>query len=186
MQKRLFLAINLPNEIKVKLTDLVKKLDKANINEPIKWVEDDNFHLTLHFLGSTPTEKFDSLDNAMEPMVASFPTLNFELSNSINTFPNLHEPKVIFIDIKDLNDGKALALQKQIGQALEILEFEIDPRPFRLHLTLGRVKSKTTFKVPDLQFPISNFRVDTIDLMESNLTSSGPIYTILKQYKLKA
>ncbi len=186
MQKRLFLAINLPKEIKDELADLVKKLDKANINKPIKWVEDDNFHLTLHFLGSTPTEKLDSLDNAIESIVAGFSTLNFKLSNSVDAFPNLHEPKVIFLNIKELNDDKALALQKQMGQALEILEFEIDPRPFRLHLTLGRVKSQIAIQIPSFQFPVSNFQVDTIDLMESNLTSDGPLYTILKQYKLKA
>lgn len=186
MQKRLFLAINLPKEIKDQLADLVKKLDMANKNKPIKWVEDDNFHLTLHFLGSTPIEKLDSIDSTIEPIVASFPTLNFQLSDSINAFPDLNEPKVIFLDMKELNDGKTLALQKQIGKALEILEFEIDPRPFRLHLTLGRVKSKTSFQIPKIEVPSSKFQVSSMDLMESELTSNGPVYTILKQYHLKA
>jgi 2'-5' RNA ligase len=185
MQKRLFLAINLPNEMKEQLADLVKKLDKANKNKPIKWVENENFHLTLHFLGSTPAEKLDSIDKAIEPIVANFPILNFQLSNSIDAFPNLIEPKIIFLDMKELNDGKTLELQKQIGQTLKILEFEIDPRPFRLHLTLGRVKSKTSFQIPKIEVSSSKFQISSMDLMESNLTSSGPVYTILKQYKLK-
>lgn len=186
MEKRLFLAINLPNEIKKQLIDLVLKLQKNNKNKPIKWVENDNFHLTLHFLGSTPAEKLDLIDKAIEPIVASFPILNFQLSNTINAFPNLNDPRVIFLDIKELNESKALALQKQIGKTLELLEFEIDPRPFRLHLTLGRVKSKTSVNIPELIIKNMEFRISTIDLMESNLTPSGPIYTILKQYSLKA
>ncbi|MBN1325938.1 RNA 2',3'-cyclic phosphodiesterase [Candidatus Falkowbacteria bacterium] len=186
MQKRLFLAVNLPNEIKEELADLINKLDKANKNKPIKWVENDNFHLTLHFFGSTPIEKLNSIDAAIKPIVASFPTLNFELSNSINAFPDLNNPKVIFLEMKELDDNKIIALQREIGKALEILEFEIDPRPFRLHLTLGRVKSKINLQIPNFQFPISNFKITSIDLMESELTSNGPIYTILKQYKLKS
>ncbi|MDD5341202.1 MAG: RNA 2',3'-cyclic phosphodiesterase [Patescibacteria group bacterium] len=186
MQKRLFLAINLPKEIKDELVNLVKKLDKANKNKPIKWVEDENFHLTLHFLGSTLAEKLDSIDRAIEPIVANFPTLNFQLSNSVDAFPNLIEPKVIFLEMKEMSDGKTLALQKQIGKILELLEFEIDPRPFRLHLTLGRVKSKTSIQIPNFIIHNSEFAIQSIDLMESELTSNGPIYTILKQYQLKS
>ena len=185
MPKRLFLALNLPKEIRNELTDLVKKLDQANKNKPIKWVENDNFHLTLHFLGSLPIEKLDSIDNAILPMVARFPILNFQLSNSINAFPNLNDPKVIFLEMKELNDGQTIALQKQIGKALELLEFEIDPRPFRLHLTLGRVKSKTTIQIPEIRVPSSKLQVSSVDLMESNLTPAGPLYTTLKQYNLK-
>jgi 2'-5' RNA ligase len=186
MQKRLFLAINLPKEIKDQLAELVKKLDKANKNKPIKWVENENFHLTLHFLGSTPVEKLDSIDAAIGPIVAKYPTLNFSLSDKINAFPNLNEPKVIFLEMNELNDSKTIALQKEIGKALELLEFEIDPRPFKLHLTLGRVKFETNFQIPKIRVPSSEFQVSSIDLMESNLTPTGPIYMILKQYKLKS
>jgi 2'-5' RNA ligase len=194
MTKRLSLAINLPSEIKAQLTDLVLKLYKANKNKSIKWVANENFHLTLHFLGDVPEEKISDINQTLEPIVNNFPTLNFSLSSSINAFPDLNNPKVIFLEMKELNDGKTIQLQREIGKSLSKMDFEIDYRPFKLHLTLGRVKFKTNIQIPrlgfagrsrtNLQFPISNFHVNSIDLMESNLIPTGPIYTCLKQYKL--
>jgi len=184
MTKRLFLAINLPPKIKVELSDLVLKLQKNNKNKPVKWVEKDNFHLTLHFLGDTPKEKIQTINQALEQIVADFKTLNFQLSDSIDAFPNLAEPKVIFLDMKELNDGMTIKLQKALGQALSKLDFEIDPRPFRLHLTLGRVKLKATINIPNFSIQLSDFRIQSIDLMASELTPAGPIYSIIKSYPL--
>ncbi|MCX6746335.1 MAG: RNA 2',3'-cyclic phosphodiesterase [Candidatus Parcubacteria bacterium] len=196
MTKRLFLAINLPLEIKARLADLVLKLQKSNKNKPIKWVGEDNFHLTLHFLGDVPEEKISEINQYLEPIINNFPTLNFSLSNSISAFPDLNNPKVIFLDMLELNDGQTIKLQKETGQALERLGFEIDTRPFRLHLTLGRVKFKTSLQIPNFSFPAfalqasagrqnSEFIIHSIDLMESNLTPSGPIYNMVKQYKFQ-
>jgi 2'-5' RNA ligase len=184
MNQRLFLAINLPQQIKDQLFDLVLKLQKTNKNKPIKWVEKDNFHLTLHFLGDIPEEKIQEITQALKPIVADFKTLNFQLLNSISAFPNLKDPKVIFLEMKELNDGQTVKLQKQIGEALTKLGYIIDNRPFRLHLTLGRIKLKTSVQIPNFQLPIANFLINSIDLMESYLTPTGPIYKIIKQYNL--
>ncbi|MBD3359893.1 MAG: RNA 2',3'-cyclic phosphodiesterase [Candidatus Buchananbacteria bacterium] len=184
MTKRLFLAINIPPVIKNQLTELILKLQKNNKNKPIKWVAPKNLHLTLHFLGSVPEQKIPAINRAIEPIVAKFPILNFALSNSINSFPDLNNPKVIFLEIKELNDGQTIKLQKKIGESLAQLGFKIDKRPFHLHLTLGRVKFKTTVQIPNLQYPNSNFQIDSIDLMESQITLQGPIYSIIKQYNL--
>jgi len=185
MTKRLFLAINLPQEIKEQLSDLILKLQKANKNKPIKWVEKENFHLTLHFLGSVSAEKIENINSALEPIVVRYPILNFQLSERIDGFPNLQNPKVIFLEMKELNDNKTIKLQRKIGEALKRLGFEIDTRPFRLHLTLGRVKFKTSLQIPNLQFPVSNFQIQSIDLMESELTPSSPVYNLVKAYNLK-
>ncbi len=184
MTKRLFLAINLPIEIKDELFNLVLKLQKANKNKPIKWVAKDNFHLTLHFLGPIPEENIEAINQALKPIIAEFSTLKFRLSNAIDAFPDLNNPKVIFLEMKELNNGQTIELQRKTGKALEWLGFKIDKRPFRLHLTLGRVKFKTSVQIPKFSFQLSEFSIQTIDLMESNLTSQGPIYSIVKQYKL--
>ena len=185
MIKRLFIAVNLPLAIKEQLHELVLKLQKDNKNKPVKWVEKENFHLTLHFLGSVPEEKIKTINQDIEPIVANFQTLNFQLSNAINAFPDLNNPKVVFLEMKELNDGKTVKLQKEIGQALLRLGFEIDYRPFKLHLTLGRIKFKTSIAIPKFSFQASKFRIQSIDLMSSELTSSGPIYSIVKTYNLK-
>lgn len=184
MNKRLFIAINLPQEIKEILFNLVLKLQKANKNKPIKWVTKDNFHLTLHFLGSVSEEKINEINQALEQIISGFPVLNFQLSDAINAFPDLNNPRVIFLKMKELNNGKTIKLQKEIGEALEGLGFEIDKRPFRLHLTLGRVKFKTSLQIPNFIIQSSEFKIPSVDLMASTLTSEGPIYKIEKQYFL--
>jgi 2'-5' RNA ligase len=186
MTKRLFLALNLPAEIKAKLANLIIKLQKGNKNKPIKWVTDDNFHLTLHFLGDTKEERIPELIQKLEPIISGYQILNFQLSSKIDAFPNLADPKVIFLELKELNDGQTLKLQKQTGQALAELGWEINSRPFRLHLTLGRVKFKTTIQIPDFNLNISDFQVKTIDLMASQLTPNGPIYSVISSYLLKS
>src|SRR4030042_2375034 len=155
MTKRLFLAINLPKEIKDQLAALIIKLQKNNKNKPIKWVENENFHLTLHFLGDTVEEKIPLINQSLIPIISNFKTLNFQLSNSVDAFPDTINPKNIFLEMKELNDGKTIKLRKEIGEALEKLGFEIDYRPFRLHLTLGRVKFKTSLHLPNVPFPAS-------------------------------
>lgn len=184
MNKRLFIAINLPKEIKDQLFNLVLELIKANKNKPIKWVEQDNFHLTLHFLGSVPEEKISLINDALEPIAAKFPSLKFRLAPVISAFPDINDPKIIFLEMKELNDGKTIRLHKEIGEKLKNSGYEIDYRPFRLHLTLGRVKFPTVIKIPNFTIPNSEFLIQSIDLMSSELTPVGPIYSKISQYSL--
>jgi 2'-5' RNA ligase len=184
MTKRLFLAINIPPTIKNQLAELILKLQKNNKNKPIKWVSPKNLHLTLHFLGPVPEQKIPDINQAVEPIVAKFPILKFSLTNDINAFPDLNNPKVIFLEIKRLNDGQTIKLQEKIGESLAQSGFKINKKPFRLHLTLGRVKFKTAIQIPNLQYPITDFQINSIDLMESNLSPQGPTYSIIKQYNL--
>ncbi len=184
MTKRLFLAINLPTTIKKQLAELILNLQKNNKNKPIKWVEPQNLHVTLHFLGSVPEQKIPEINQALAPIIANFPILNFALSDTINAFPDLNNPKVIFLEIKELNDGKIIKLHKKTDEGLAQLGFKMDKKPFRLHLTLGRVKFKTSIKIPDFKLPDSNFQINSIDLMESQLSPQGPTYSIIKQHNL--
>lgn len=184
MNKRLFLAINLPLNIKNELADLVVKLHQDNKNKTIKWVEENNFHLTLHFLGDTTEEKIKQINQALQPITEKFNPLNYQLANKISAFPNLQEPKVIFLEMKELNNGQTFELHKQIGEGLESLGFTIDKRPFRLHLTLGRVKFKTSLQIPDFVLKVTNFSVNSIDLMASQLSPTGPKYTKITTFNL--
>lgn len=191
MPKRLFIALNLPDEVKRQLQRLVSNLHQANKNKPIKWVEEDNFHLTLHFLGEVDEKEIDKINQNLEPIITKYSALKFEITENISGFPDLFNPKVIFLQIKELNDGQAIRLQKEIGEALKKLNFEVDPRPFRLHITLGRVKFKTSVKIP--KFPAftlqtttgRQFQINSIDLMASTLTPAGPIYEIVNQLPLQ-
>lgn len=182
--KRVFIALNLPEQIKEELFDLVLKLQKSNKNKPIKWVEKENFHLTLHFLADIAEEKIEDINTALKNTISNFQSLNFSLSNSIDAFPDLYNPRVIYLKINELDQGKIFQLQKQIGDSLLNKGFEISLKPFRLHLTIGRVKAKCQIKIPGFELQGSDFSISSVELMESKLTGSGPIYSIINSYKL--
>lgn len=184
MTKRLFLAINVPEDLKAELFELVRKCAKHNKNKPIKWVEQDNFHITLHFLGAVPEQQFEAIDAALEPIVKKFPALRFKIGENIDAFPDLTNPRVIYLELKEIGDGMTQTLHAHMGNALKSLGFEIDNRRFRMHITLGRVKNKTAVRIPNIEIPAYEFEALQIDLMESQLTSQGSLYTIFKNYFL--
>jgi len=183
MTKRLFIAINLPEQIKEELSNLLLNLYEINQNKSIKWVSKENLHLTLHFLGDTAEENIPILNQSLKPIIKKFTTLNFKFSNTINAFPSLNYPKIIFVEIEEKNNH-IYQLHEKTSEALKKLNYPIDKKAFRLHLTLGRVKLETKVKIPEWQPEISNFQVNTINLMGSQLTPQGPIYTIISQYNL--
>ena len=91
-----------------------------------------------------------------------------------------------------LVDGKAIltSFQKQIETQLEKIGFQPEDRPFHPHLTLGRMKSSRgkeelvgrMEKHREEEF--GDFQVERMILFKSDLTPSGPIYTLLKELKL--
>jgi len=185
MIKRLFLALNLPKNIISELEPILIKLQKANKNKPIKWVEPQNLHLTLHFLGNVAEEKIEAIKQSLEPIISQFESLNYQVTTEIEAFPDLQNPRVIFLKLIELNEQQTQKLQKAIGIELEKIGFDLDKRLFRLHLTLGRVKFKTSISIPNFIIHNSEFRINSVDLMESQLNQQGPIYQIIRQFNLK-
>ncbi len=82
------------------------------------------------------------------------------------------------------------ALQKEVESSLETIGFEPEDRPFRPHLTLGRVKSsrgkEELIRIVEKyrEEEIGTFQVEKIVLFKSDLTPTGPIYTPLREIKL--
>jgi len=185
MKKRLFIALNLPIAIKAEIFKLIENLTTKNQNQPIKWVTQENIHLTLHFLGDTEENKMEEINSKLENLIANFPPLNFELLAEVDAFPNLKEPQDIFLKINEIGGNHIFSLHKKIGAALLNLGFQIDLRPFQLHLTLGRNKNHAYFQtIKNINFQPNQFQADSVDLMASTLTPQGPIYNIIKKYHL--
>jgi len=82
-KKRLFIALNLPQNIKDEITDLIKKLAKLNKGANIKWVSLKNMHLTLHFLGYVDKELEEQVKLAMQGFQGKFGQLQFELGKKL-------------------------------------------------------------------------------------------------------
>ncbi len=168
---RTFIAINLPEKIKDKISETTKEfLDKG-----IKKVRKQNLHLTLKFLGDVDEKKLEEIKQTLKTVNY----VKFEISlKNIGFFPNKEFIKVVWIGIEKRRN-EVIGLQKQIDQKLEKCGFrpEINYEP---HLTIARVKSikdKKEFldKIKEIKFK-DNFSVSKFELMESNLSPSGPVY----------
>ncbi len=179
MKKRLFIAINLPDKIKEQLADWLKDFIKLNQSQPIKWVRPEGLHITLHFLGYLDEEKTSAVREMLKRVINDFQKTELTFYQ-LDAFPNLRQPRVIIIKGKEnkiITDSQAA-----IGVELKKLNIETDNRPWQPHLTLGRAKEPTTVKTKEIQ-PFS-FAVESIELMESHLSSAGANYEILESYLL--
>jgi len=182
-QKRLFMALNLPPEIKEKLAIFLE--DLARQNRGVRWANSEGLHLTLHFLGYLDEGKTEEVKNMMAGLAGRLGEMKFCLKR-LDAFPNLDQPRIIFLEAKQIGDQSVFDLQEMLGLELIKLGIDIDDRPWRSHLTLGRVK------MPNLNLKLSqnleilplDFSVFSFELMESELTPAGAIYKEVASFKL--
>ena len=184
--KRLFIAIELPASIKSHLENYQRELKKTGAD--VKWVEPQNIHLTLKFLGKTKTDQIPKIVDILKRLAASQKHVPVSL-NQLGFFPEKKSPRVLWAGLND----KTKTLEKIalfLEEALAPLGFEKETRAFQSHTTLARVRSSQNIlalieKINELDenFKIADFFIDNITLFESELTPHGPIYSIIHQVK---
>jgi 2'-5' RNA ligase len=171
----------------------IEKSFKSECSGSVKWVDPDNIHLTLKFLGNVELRKVDSIIKAAYNAVLGVNPFSLKLSG-IGLFPDFKNIQVVWAGLEGELD-KLMGIQSKLESELNFLGFPYDKRRFQAHLTLARVSDKTHYaekqilgdlilraKIPD----DSSFEVDSISLIKSILTRTGPIYNRLSLIKLKS
>src|SRR2546425_3884297 len=119
----------------------IKKVQQ-HLNPPggsVRWINPEQLHLTLQFLGNVATDRLDELTAALRRACASTAPLQLALEG-VGCFPNTRNPRVVWIGIQgDLEPLRKL--QEQIGQETKNFRDHADQRAFQPHLTIGRVKA---------------------------------------------
>lgn len=181
---RLFIAINLPNWLRAKLVQFQSELKKVGIKG--KFVEKENIHLTLKFLGET--SNIEQISKKIEQVCARFSSFEASL-RGIGGFPSKSRPRIIWAGL-GLGAEAARALHIELERALTQLGFPRDSR-YENHITLVRVKNITDkLKLAMLferyaDFEFGHFKIDRIALMSSILRKCGPVYRVVKEFLLK-
>lgn len=186
--KRLFVAVQLPPPIEDILSTCQKKLQKSGSDA--KWVEPQNIHLTLKFLGSVPIDIIESLAKTLDKLFGQFKKFEVTLS-VLGCFPSQHSVRVVWAGLEDKNNTlKGIAAK--LDDALLKLGFEKESRDFQAHATLARVRSPRNqtsliekIKEANQEFKNEKFLIDNITLFESKLNPKGPTYSIIHQVKFK-
>jgi 2'-5' RNA ligase len=179
---RCFIAVELPPDVKAALRTLEEQLKQGQYRF-VKWVQPDNIHVTLKFLGSTPVEDLERIIDALAKVSEQVQPFAVRLGG-IGCFPNLQRPEVLWVGLDGELD-KLSALQRQVEEVMEDLGFERESRRFVPHLTVARVKRQASLRdkqafgqwlsAADFSSNLQT-EVDGLSLMESQLTPSGPIY----------
>ena len=187
---RSFIAIELPGEIKELISDFQDKL-RARNRTPVKWVDPESIHLTLKFLGNIDTGVIENIGAALAEAVETTKSFNLE-TGSPGVFPNRRRVRVVWLGLT--GELKTLeVLQKHIDSSLVPLGFKAETHEFTPHLTLARVREQATADERQELGEIvtgtgielaGQMRVDTVNLMKSQLTPGGPIYSRIKSIPL--
>jgi len=183
MKHRIFIAINLPKDIRQKITLFSQNLKR--FNWPVKWVELENLHITLNFLGNLTREEIEKVCLISEKIIKNYHAFDLKIEQ-FNAFPNLMHARTIILQLE--KSDKLMKLQQEISLKLKAEGFEIEEREFTAHIALGRVKRKglrlDENLLNNLSIPKLIFTVQSIDIMKSELFPEGPKYNIVKSYKL--
>ena len=178
---RLFIAINLPESERQAIHHATAPLRAAT--RAVTWVAPECIHLTMKFLGEQRPEDVSTVRDAIASVAGRFQPLRLELGG-VGAFPHLRAPRIFWMGIGP--DPKLELLHHDLEVACEALGHEVEARAFRPHVTLGRVKRDVT---PDLAGSLANIArnvrykamIDarSVDVMQSELSSAGPRYTVL-------
>lgn len=181
---RAFIAIELPSKIIDGLKDIQDEL--KNGNNKIAWVKPENIHLTIKFLGDIDVDKIDSIAVLLETAAAK--NRSFDVSvKGAGAFPTLDNPRVVWVGVED--DKNLSRIYEELENGLLAIGFEKENRPFKPHLTVGRVKflkDKKGFKERIEKYKdinLGHFAANSLCLFKSNLTPNGAVYTKLKEVK---
>jgi 2'-5' RNA ligase len=184
---RTFIAIELPPEIKEAMVGVQAELRKSDAD--VGWVRPEGVHLTLKFLGDVADKKVLELGDALaEGLKGETPFIL--QAKGVGTFPTPKSPRVVWLGVEG-EVARLSALADKVEEVCASLKFPKESRPFKAHLTLGRVKSprgrgqlvKTleNFKDADL----GEFKADAVSVMKSELKRTGAVYTEMRRIELK-
>jgi len=178
---RTFIAIELPETIITAISKIQEGVKSYGFN--IRWVRPENIHLTLKFLGDTKEDETDKIAKVIFESVKKYSPLSL-FAKGIGVFPGIKRPRVIWVGMSG-HLNPLFKLQKKLENGIEMLGFKKEKRPFRAHLTLGRIKDRIDPKRfgDTLRafggFESETFYADKVILYKSELKPTGAVYTQL-------
>jgi 2'-5' RNA ligase len=187
---RTFIAINLDSEI----TEYIFKIQgdiaqlRNSYNMKVKFVEKDNLHISLKFLGDLNSIEIEKIKITLQNISNKYRQFTIGLSENVGIFPNCIRPRVLWIGIAKGNDT-LLKIFQSIEKELRLESYYQKENQFTAHITLARIKYIKYPKIlndyiRNIQINSISQRIKAIDLMESQLTKDGPIYKIISSFTL--
>ena len=190
---RTFIAVELDEPLRIAIARVQDKLKRQVPAGSVKWVVPGGIHLTLKFLGDTPSARLSDIEAALQVVCAGRAAFEFAVEGR-GCFPDFRRPRVIWVAVKD--KGQALArLQAAVETHVTPLGWPTEERAFSPHLTLGRISRGADSQAAaavgqavekSVVEGIGTQQVSAVSLIRSDLRPSGPVYTPLLSVPLSA
>lgn len=184
---RTFIAVEIARPIRNKLVALQGELGRTVSG--VKWVEPENIHLTLVFLGEVDDREIPTVCRTAQES-ASHMTPIVATVRGVGCFPHARRPRVVWVGI-DRGSQELIALHDALESPLEQLGYRREDRRYTPHVTLGRINSdriatqNLTAAIHRLAGWVGgDMTVTEIQIMGSELGSNGPVYTVLGRARL--
>jgi len=180
---RIFIAVDLPKEVKNYLYDLQKELQVEKKYNKINWIAKKNLHLTLRFLGDITKEELSKVEEELERIRLN----KFEaILKGTGIFPNEIIPRIVWVGLEP-KEGIQKLQHKVDELTLGIGKAE---QEFSAHITLGRIKKlekkkELLEKIKELKIKELKWKIEKITIFESVLSKEGPKYKIIKEIVLQ-
>ena len=162
-----------------------RKLKSSMRMHQIKWVEENNIHITLKFLGETDEQKIPLIEDILRRRASQQSGFTIRLSG-VGVFGSRHDPRVIWTGIEPY---EALSgLMREMREDFIPAGYPADRQNIVPHLTLGRIRQlndRILFQqsLDQCRHLVSEpIKLEKIILFESILRKEGPLYKALKEY----
>jgi RNA 2',3'-cyclic 3'-phosphodiesterase len=179
---RTFVAFDLDRSLRRAGRAIIQRMAPAG--SLVKWVDPENLHLTLKFLGDVPETELYAVCRAVERAVGELEPFRVEC-RGVGAFPSVERPRTIWLGVED-PEGRMVDLQARVEQQLGALGFPSELRPYVPHITLGRVAQRgrrvdalLALLQAEADSPGGVLQVDACRVYASELRPGGPVYTQL-------
>jgi 2'-5' RNA ligase len=181
---RTFIGVDIGKSIRDRAIALQETL--ARTGADVKWVEPENLHVTLLFLGEVDAREVPAVCRVVAEQAQLQPAFSMSIE-TVGCFPNPRRPRVLWIGVGAGAQNLCALHDALEPRLLELGCYRREERKYTPHITLGRVKSErpsellATALTKHAGWKGGQVPVDEIRVMSSELTSKGPTYTVLSR-----
>lgn len=177
---RTFAALNLAPDLRGAISRTQEQLKESGAH--VSWVPTENLHISLAFIGDIFQSRVDEITHALDEAVTDASPFEIDIRD-LGTFGKQNSPRVIWVGIH--NAEPMIELYERIKDLLAAIDIRLEDRPYKPHITLGRVKSSRNRSelIETIQrYETCDFGktvVNCVELMKSTLLPAGARYSVL-------
>jgi 2'-5' RNA ligase len=187
---RLFLALDLEEQVLTRLRDVVQALDP--VCDGARWVKPEAMHLTIKFFGVMPLSEVPGIGTGVSRVLERRTAFSGEVCG-IGGFPSFERPRVLWAGMRD-EEMHIQSFGEELLEELETQGYGAEDRRFVPHITLARFKRRAPLNLTAVSRILPDYGThsfgetffDRVVLYSSELTPDGPIYRVVNSWDLKS